>query len=111
MVLLLMVKEHLMAKVHHGGIALKLIESCQRPGGHIEILRCTGDDCVALNGGISFVNITDVFCGPGHGIGTHAPASLHMAAVPVSALCSGFGEDGGSDVQERRAANTRSSTC
>ncbi|MED6208254.1 hypothetical protein PIB30_043375 [Stylosanthes scabra] len=39
-------------------------------------------------------------------IRTHAPASLHMAAVPVSASCSGFGEDGGSDVQERRAANT-----
>ncbi|GMH10837.1 hypothetical protein Nepgr_012678 [Nepenthes gracilis] len=28
----------------------------------------TGDDCVAINGGSSFINITDVTCGPGHGI-------------------------------------------
>ncbi|OMO88441.1 Glycoside hydrolase, family 28 [Corchorus olitorius] len=28
----------------------------------------TGDDCVAINGGTSFVNITGVKCGPGHGI-------------------------------------------
>lgn len=28
----------------------------------------TGDDCIAINGGSSFINITRVFCGPGHGI-------------------------------------------
>ncbi|KAJ7957259.1 Pectin lyase-like superfamily protein [Quillaja saponaria] len=28
----------------------------------------TGDDCIAINGGTSFINITNVFCGPGHGI-------------------------------------------
>ncbi|XP_042500560.1 probable polygalacturonase At3g15720 [Macadamia integrifolia] len=28
----------------------------------------TGDDCVAINGGTSFINITEVRCGPGHGI-------------------------------------------
>ncbi|XVF29146.1 hypothetical protein REPUB_Repub15cG0094600 [Reevesia pubescens] len=28
----------------------------------------TGDDCVAINGGSSFINITGVHCGPGHGI-------------------------------------------
>ncbi|OVA09883.1 Glycoside hydrolase [Macleaya cordata] len=28
----------------------------------------TGDDCVAINGGCSFINITNVACGPGHGI-------------------------------------------
>ncbi|MED6218030.1 hypothetical protein PIB30_023270 [Stylosanthes scabra] len=28
----------------------------------------TGDDCFALNGGTSFVHISNVFCGPGHGI-------------------------------------------
>ncbi|CAI9753640.1 unnamed protein product [Fraxinus pennsylvanica] len=28
----------------------------------------TGDDCVAINGGTSNVNITQVACGPGHGI-------------------------------------------
>ncbi|XP_026415783.1 probable polygalacturonase At3g15720 [Papaver somniferum] len=28
----------------------------------------SGDDCVAINGGCKFINITDVNCGPGHGI-------------------------------------------
>ncbi|KAK7316872.1 hypothetical protein RJT34_00643 [Clitoria ternatea] len=28
----------------------------------------TGDDCIAINTGSSFINITGVFCGPGHGI-------------------------------------------
>ncbi|KAK9079489.1 hypothetical protein SSX86_001161 [Deinandra increscens subsp. villosa] len=28
----------------------------------------TGDDCVAINGGIYDMNVTWVFCGPGHGI-------------------------------------------
>ncbi|KAK8485994.1 hypothetical protein V6N11_069281 [Hibiscus sabdariffa] len=28
----------------------------------------TGDDCVAINGGSSFINVTGVNCGPGHGI-------------------------------------------
>ncbi|XP_076951528.1 putative polygalacturonase At3g15720 [Bidens hawaiensis] len=28
----------------------------------------TGDDCVAINGGIYNLNVTKVFCGPGHGI-------------------------------------------
>ncbi|KAL8216851.1 hypothetical protein R6Q57_023688 [Mikania cordata] len=28
----------------------------------------TGDDCVAINGGIYDINVTRVFCGPGHGI-------------------------------------------
>ncbi|KAI3875314.1 hypothetical protein MKX03_000741 [Papaver bracteatum] len=28
----------------------------------------TGDDCVAINGGCSDINITNVACGPGHGI-------------------------------------------
>ncbi|KAF9615729.1 hypothetical protein IFM89_026144 [Coptis chinensis] len=28
----------------------------------------TGDDCVAMNSGTSFINITNVACGPGHGI-------------------------------------------
>ncbi|KAI4344948.1 hypothetical protein L6164_012123 [Bauhinia variegata] len=28
----------------------------------------TGDDCIAINGGSSFINVTDVACGPGHGI-------------------------------------------
>ncbi|PIA42471.1 hypothetical protein AQUCO_02000130v1 [Aquilegia coerulea] len=28
----------------------------------------TGDDCIAINGQSSFINITNVACGPGHGI-------------------------------------------
>ncbi|KAL9332836.1 hypothetical protein ACSQ67_002446 [Phaseolus vulgaris] len=28
----------------------------------------TGDDCIAINSGTSLVNISDIFCGPGHGI-------------------------------------------
>ncbi|XP_020240382.1 probable polygalacturonase At3g15720 [Cajanus cajan] len=28
----------------------------------------TGDDCIAINTGCSFINATRIFCGPGHGI-------------------------------------------
>uniref|UniRef100_A0A251SRU4 Putative glycoside hydrolase, family 28, Pectin lyase fold/virulence factor n=1 Tax=Helianthus annuus TaxID=4232 RepID=A0A251SRU4_HELAN len=28
----------------------------------------TGDDCVAINGGVVDINVTNVWCGPGHGI-------------------------------------------
>ncbi|OWM78267.1 hypothetical protein CDL15_Pgr015086 [Punica granatum] len=38
---------------------------------NIQILHsniATGDDCVAINSGSSFINITGVTCGPGHGI-------------------------------------------
>ncbi|KAK9279137.1 hypothetical protein L1049_012814 [Liquidambar formosana] len=38
---------------------------------HVNIQDCiikTGDDCIALNNGTSFINITRVACGPGHGI-------------------------------------------
>ncbi|XP_004510271.1 probable polygalacturonase At3g15720 [Cicer arietinum] len=28
----------------------------------------TGDDCVAVNGGSSYINVTRIVCGPGHGI-------------------------------------------
>ncbi|KAG2300326.1 hypothetical protein Bca52824_036798 [Brassica carinata] len=28
----------------------------------------TGDDCIAINTGSSYINITGLFCGPGHGI-------------------------------------------
>ncbi|KAF8097891.1 hypothetical protein N665_0279s0021 [Sinapis alba] len=28
----------------------------------------TGDDCIAINKGSSYINVTGIFCGPGHGI-------------------------------------------
>ncbi|XP_061369185.1 probable polygalacturonase At3g15720 [Gastrolobium bilobum] len=28
----------------------------------------TGDDCIAINSGSSFINVTGLYCGPGHGI-------------------------------------------
>ncbi|KAM7493018.1 hypothetical protein LguiB_027627 [Lonicera macranthoides] len=31
----------------------------------------TGDDCTAINNGCSYINITSVACGPGHGINTN----------------------------------------
>ncbi|XP_014521688.1 probable polygalacturonase At3g15720 [Vigna radiata var. radiata] len=34
---------------------------------HSSIIQ-TGDNCIAINSGTSFVNISDIFCGPGHGI-------------------------------------------
>ncbi|KAL0342088.1 UNVERIFIED_CONTAM: putative polygalacturonase [Sesamum calycinum] len=38
---------------------------------NIHIYNCTmetGDDCIAINGGTSYVTISEVVCGPGHGI-------------------------------------------
>ncbi|KAL0354785.1 UNVERIFIED_CONTAM: putative polygalacturonase [Sesamum radiatum] len=38
---------------------------------NIHINNCTmetGDDCIAINGGTSYVTISEVVCGPGHGI-------------------------------------------
>lgn len=32
------------------------------------LLLYIGDDCIPINGGCSFINITGVACGPGHGI-------------------------------------------
>jgi polygalacturonase len=32
------------------------------------LLFIIGDDCVAMNSGSKFINITNVKCGPGHGI-------------------------------------------
>ncbi|KAK4853376.1 hypothetical protein QYF36_008274 [Acer negundo] len=34
---------------------------------HDSLIKC-GDDCIAINGGCSNINITGVACGPGHGI-------------------------------------------
>ncbi|XP_076919668.1 putative polygalacturonase At3g15720 [Bidens hawaiensis] len=37
----------------------------------------TGDDCVAINGGIYDLNVTGVFCGPGHGISIGSLGERH----------------------------------
>ncbi|XP_076924703.1 putative polygalacturonase At3g15720 [Bidens hawaiensis] len=37
----------------------------------------TGDDCVAINGGVSDINVTRVFCGPGHGISIGSLGEKH----------------------------------
>ncbi|KAK0572419.1 hypothetical protein LWI29_031313 [Acer saccharum] len=34
---------------------------------HDSLIKC-GDDCIAINGGCSNINITGIACGPGHGI-------------------------------------------
>ncbi|KAI3706826.1 hypothetical protein L6452_24818 [Arctium lappa] len=44
----------------------------------------TGDDCVAINGGVYDLNVTGVFCGPGHGISIGS-----------------LGEKGGHDIVEK----------
>ncbi|CAI9264062.1 unnamed protein product [Lactuca saligna] len=44
----------------------------------------TGDDCVAINGGTYDINVTSVFCGPGHGISIGS-----------------LGENGGYDIVEQ----------
>ncbi|CAA7051531.1 unnamed protein product [Microthlaspi erraticum] len=43
------------------------ISNCK--GVHIrDSIIATGDDCIAINSGSSQINITGIFCGPGHGI-------------------------------------------
>ncbi|KAJ9539361.1 hypothetical protein OSB04_032094 [Centaurea solstitialis] len=46
------------------GIDISATNGVHVNGGHIH----TGDDCIAINGGSSNININGVFCGPGHGI-------------------------------------------
>ncbi|MCL7045228.1 hypothetical protein MKW94_006184 [Papaver nudicaule] len=65
-------------KVIISGITIKAPEDSPNTDGidisgskHIRIEDSTigtGDDCVAINGGCSDINITNVACGPGHGI-------------------------------------------
>ncbi|KAL4272640.1 hypothetical protein GQ457_13G016800 [Hibiscus cannabinus] len=43
------------------------LRKARRQGGSRHNL-CSSDDCVAINGGSSFINITGVNCGPSHGI-------------------------------------------
>nr|GEW54177.1 probable polygalacturonase At3g15720 [Tanacetum cinerariifolium] len=46
------------------GIDISNTNGVQINGGHIG----TGDDCIAINGGSFNINITNLNCGPGHGI-------------------------------------------
>ncbi|XP_028759741.1 probable polygalacturonase At3g15720 [Neltuma alba] len=45
----------------------------------------TGDDCIAINKGSSLINITGVFCGPGHGIsiGSLGPQGSHATVEDI----------------------------
>ncbi|EOA22760.1 hypothetical protein CARUB_v10003473mg [Capsella rubella] len=43
------------------------ISNCQEVNIHASVI-ATGDDCIAINSGSSRINITGIFCGPGHGI-------------------------------------------
>ncbi|XP_022851448.1 probable polygalacturonase At3g15720, partial [Olea europaea var. sylvestris] len=60
----------------------------------IQIHNCTiktGDDCIAINGGTSNVNITQVACGPGHGISVgslgHNGAHDEVQGILVNKCC------------------------
>ncbi|KAM7490124.1 hypothetical protein LguiA_033045 [Lonicera macranthoides] len=44
----------------------------------------TGDDCIAINNGCSYINITSVACGPGHGI-----SSLSLSLSSIGSLGGG----------------------
>ncbi|KAJ9539360.1 hypothetical protein OSB04_032093 [Centaurea solstitialis] len=46
------------------GIDISATNGVHVIGGHIR----TGDDCIAINGGSSNINIDGLFCGPGHGV-------------------------------------------
>ncbi|KAI3755167.1 hypothetical protein L1987_54962 [Smallanthus sonchifolius] len=46
------------------GIDISATNGVNVIGGHIG----TGDDCIAINGGSFNMNITNLNCGPGHGI-------------------------------------------
>ncbi|KAG7550946.1 Parallel beta-helix repeat [Arabidopsis thaliana x Arabidopsis arenosa] len=43
------------------------ISNCRGVHIHDSVI-ATGDDCIAINSGSSHINITGIFCGPGHGI-------------------------------------------
>jgi len=43
----------------------------------------TGDDCIAMISGTKNVRITDVFCGPGHGISVGSLGGGNPAELPV----------------------------
>ncbi|XP_010453903.1 PREDICTED: probable polygalacturonase At3g15720 isoform X1 [Camelina sativa] len=43
------------------------ISNCKKVNIHDSVI-ATGDDCIAINSGSSDINITGIFCGPGHGI-------------------------------------------
>ncbi|KAI3730152.1 hypothetical protein L6452_18828 [Arctium lappa] len=46
-------------------------------GGHIQ----TGDDCIAINGGSSNINVDGLFCGPGHGVREGREPVVHVSDV------------------------------
>ncbi|XP_042500092.1 probable polygalacturonase At3g15720 [Macadamia integrifolia] len=62
----------------------------------------TGDDCVAINTGSSFINITKVHCGPGHGIsvGSLGKYGAHQTVEEVHVNdCSFYGTMNGARIK------------
>lgn len=45
-----------------------------------------GDDCIAINGGTSNVNISRITCGPGHGIRYDSPALTFSRKLTIYSL-------------------------
>ncbi|QCE04608.1 polygalacturonase [Vigna unguiculata] len=50
------------------GLTVKSLSMSNSPGAHISVNGCDGDDCIAINGGSSYINATRLFCKGGHGI-------------------------------------------
>ncbi|CAA2979020.1 probable polygalacturonase At3g15720 [Olea europaea subsp. europaea] len=67
------------------------VNSLNVVGNEVGVIDGQGDDCIAINGGTSNVNITQVACGPGHGISVgslgHNGAHDEVQGILVNKCC------------------------